>query len=157
VSAIDTTTEQGRFFFDFISHIVLPLSIALQTSLQERFQRYWAICATYLVRTYGSPDCSGRPRSEQSNNVSHVRLLCYTALDIMDNLLTGTVPTELGKCSMLGNLLLALNDLTGSVPEEVCSLFTPPDESKEIMVDCKEVQCTCNCTCDNPYDSLLTL
>ncbi|GKY93932.1 hypothetical protein MPSEU_000360100 [Mayamaea pseudoterrestris] len=78
------------------------------------------------------------------------------SLDFMDNLFTGTIPTELGNIPVLANLLLALNGFTGSVPDSVCKLFTPTDESKEIQVDCKEVECTCNCTCDNPYDSLLT-
>jgi hypothetical protein len=60
------------------------------------------------------------------------------------NRFTGTVPSELGRLSLLGDLKLTSNSLTGGVPIEVCDLTGGRLQS--LFVDCNEVVCTC---CNN--------
>ena len=93
-------------------------------------------------------------------------------LDLRNNDLTGTIPTEIGKMLRLRSLVLTGNRFTGSVPIE---LFSGPllrdvsihdnhlsgsipdvvcnrDQTTSILVDCKKrfrefwVECTC-CVC----------
>ena len=75
--------------------------------------------------------------------------LLYTAIDLSDSRLTGTIPSEIAKCRTLKLLLLLHNDLTGSVPEEICTNFPniDVDLENEVRIDCDKVQCSCNCTC----------
>ena len=58
----------------------------------------------------------------------------------------GRIPTELGKLKKLQSMDLHDNNLTGSVPREICNL-----KLKELVVDClgpnPEVKCDCCTIC----------
>ena len=55
------------------------------------------------------------------------------------------MPSELGSLSLLGDLKLDSNMLTGVLPDEVCDL-TAGGRLQGLFVDCNEVVCTC---CNN--------
>lgn len=55
---------------------------------------------------------------------------------VMNNLLTGTVPTTLGKLSLLADFVLFDNMLTGSMP--FCDAFLARPK-----IDCAEIKCSC--------------
>ena len=59
-----------------------------------------------------------------------------------NNMLTGTVPSEIGRMTNLRSLYLRNNPLTGTMPEEVCAL-----NLENLEVNCDEVDCNC---CTNP-------
>jgi hypothetical protein len=65
---------------------------------------------------------------------------CVAGLSLFDNLLTGTIPTQLQRLTGLENLYLDTNDLVGPVP--VCDL-----NLVEFWTDCDEVKCSCCTTC----------
>jgi hypothetical protein len=70
------------------------------------------------------------------------------AIFLSDNKLTGKIPTELGLLSALTSLELRQNQLSGNLPSEVCEL--QPSNDLAVAVDCQEVSCGCNCTCEDP-------
>ena len=49
--------------------------------------------------------------------------------------LTGTLPTELGHLTELTELALHFNDVTGSMPPEICALRKA--NLKDLQADCK--------------------
>ena len=77
-----------------------------------------------------------------------VRLICFRFLfsSVTHSQFEGRIPTELGKLKKLHSMDLHDNNLTGSVPREVCNL-----KLKELVVDClgpkPEVQCDCCTVC----------
>jgi hypothetical protein len=69
-------------------------------------------------------------------------------------LLTSTIPTELGLLSSLEYVTLAGNRLTGSVPSGLCRLRDWSGEN--LVVDCVDVACDCNCFCGDAPDDYAT-
>ena len=62
------------------------------------------------------------------------------------NQLTGTVPSELGQLSQLTHCDLYGNNLTGTLPPEVCLLV---DQGLLVLgLDCGLVACHCNRSCE---------
>mmetsp|Transcript_695 Transcript_695/g.1099 ORF Transcript_695/g.1099 Transcript_695/m.1099 type:complete len:413 (-) Transcript_695:118-1356(-) len=69
-------------------------------------------------------------------------------IDLVDNSLTGMIPTELGRLSSLSHLYVSGNDLTGTMPNEICMLQTTYGcASPYLGVDCEEVECPCCWLC----------
>ena len=68
------------------------------------------------------------------------RLIALTEIDLGNNGLSGTVPADLGRLTNLGlrDLKLSGNDLTGSIPAEVC-------DHTVAVVDCGEITCESKC------------
>lgn len=64
---------------------------------------------------------------------------------LQKNKLTGTVPPELGKLKELRYLYLETNRFDGTMPSEVCKL--KGDRLSTLVVECDEVECTCDCIC----------
>ena len=60
--------------------------------------------------------------------------------------MTGSIPTELGRLTALTRLELNANDLTGTMPKEICNL-----KLDELVADClgprAEIQCDCCTVC----------
>jgi hypothetical protein len=46
-------------------------------------------------------------------------------IDLHHNALTGTIPSELGQVSKLGELIIGPNALTGTIPSELGHMSTP--------------------------------
>ena len=69
---------------------------------------------------------------------------------VYDNMLTGTVPTELGNLFKLQTLEVEENLLVGTMPEEICLNRAPLGLLGTLEADCggtpPEIVCTC-CTC----------
>lgn len=62
------------------------------------------------------------------------------------NKLSGTIPSELGRLTRLKWLRLEDNNLTGSMPTEVCSLRRSNGNLDKLEADCKnEVRCKSGC------------
>ncbi|KAL3793290.1 hypothetical protein HJC23_003800 [Cyclotella cryptica] len=77
-------------------------------------------------------------------------------LDISSNSFNDTIPTIFGELKSLEALFMHINDLSGSVPEEICSLREVALD--RLTVDCAppgpEVNCDKNCcTACNYYDT----
>jgi hypothetical protein len=82
------------------------------------------------------------------------KLVNMTRLSFKDTLVTGKIPTELGEMTILQNLSLEGNSLTGSAPKEVCTLrnlelnlFVTDcfDSVKKLGVDCPVADCCTFC------------
>jgi hypothetical protein len=73
---------------------------------------------------------------------------------LTNNLLTGTIPSELGLMTSLTALYLTNNFLIGTMPEEICAL-----QLESLEVNCDSVTCDCctNCAREEPQDRLLQL
>jgi len=68
-------------------------------------------------------------------------------LNLDSNQLTGTIPAELGALSSLETLWLEFNNLSGSMPQDVCNLRTTNGGLfSSLVVDCK-VECSCCTEC----------
>jgi len=69
---------------------------------------------------------------------------------LYDNMLTGTVPIELGNLFKLQTLELEENLLTGTMPEDICINRAPLGLLQTLEADCggspPEIECSC-CTC----------
>jgi len=65
-------------------------------------------------------------------------------LDLYLNSLSRAIPTELGYLTKMEELDLGYNKVTGTMPEELCSLFSS-GKLKKLWADCHEVECSC-CT-----------
>jgi len=50
--------------------------------------------------------------------------MCSESLSLEGNLLTGSLPTELGLCTRLRSLTLGKNELSGELPSELGQLFS---------------------------------
>jgi hypothetical protein len=70
-------------------------------------------------------------------------------ISLSDNLLTGTIPSSLGKVPLLQFADFKNNDFTGSMPVEICSLT--PDPLKYLQADCNgtnpQIVCSCCSFC----------
>jgi len=68
---------------------------------------------------------------------------------LRNNQLTGTIPTELGALASLELLWLFNNNLSGSMPQDVCNLRTTNGGLLFLLqADCKsEVVCSCCTRC----------
>jgi len=65
---------------------------------------------------------------------------------LIDNSLTGLIPSELGLLTNLEWLYLYGNSLTGTLPNEVCALRNDNGGNLDrLYADCEEVTCPC-CT-----------
>ena len=62
----------------------------------------------------------------------------------------GTIPVEIGAMTALESLLIYGNDITGALPESLCSLPL----LRTLQVDCLKIDCpaTCNCICKDPTE-----
>jgi hypothetical protein len=67
-------------------------------------------------------------------------------MTLESNRFTGTVPSELGRLSLLEDLKLGSNGLIGEVPIQVCDLFAG-GRLQQVFVDCDDVACTCCANC----------
>jgi|TARA_B110000914_G_C15335532_1_gene386758 Leucine-rich repeat (LRR) protein len=47
---------------------------------------------------------------------------CESSLNLSDNSLTGSIPSEVGNLTNLNELKLSNNQLTGVIPESICEL-----------------------------------
>jgi hypothetical protein len=70
-------------------------------------------------------------------------LLLLMAAALVNNLLTGAIPTELGLLTQFEHLYLGWNQLTGVGPGELCRLKDL--EMVGFYVDCLEVNCSFGC------------
>jgi len=62
------------------------------------------------------------------------------------NELSGTVPSDLGLLENLQEMWLVGNDLTGEIPDEICTLpITNGGAQTNFGADCEEIDCPC-CT-----------
>lgn len=68
-------------------------------------------------------------------------------LQLQQNEFYGTLPSELSALTNLVTLDVIGNELTGAVPWQVCSLKEDPEEQLTITLDCNEVSCDCECSC----------
>lgn len=69
-------------------------------------------------------------------------------LVLRDNDLVGTIPTALGQMTRLRSADFRGNDLSGSVPDEVCALRAARADAFVLLaVDCDDVDCEC---CEPP-------
>ena len=76
------------------------------------------------------------------------RLDRLVTLDVSDTRLSGTVPEQYGQLSRLSNLHIYGTDMSGSIPSSVCQTFVDKRVSEGLIVDCDQVVCDCNCTCE---------
>ena len=72
-------------------------------------------------------------------------------LEVPDNLLTGQLPSSMGGLEKLSSLILDRNNFTGSVPVEICSLKESFDLTF-VAADCNTdnggtISCDCCDTC----------
>jgi len=65
---------------------------------------------------------------------------------LYDNAFTGMIPSELGNLSLMSTLQLEGNDLTGTMPDEICSNVGFLRPLTTLGVDADEVSFDC-CTC----------
>jgi hypothetical protein len=63
-------------------------------------------------------------------------------LDVSNNILEGTVPASFASLSMLTAFTLSGNDITGAIPEGMCSI-----DSLDTMVPDCTVMCDCCSGC----------
>ncbi|GKY97916.1 hypothetical protein MPSEU_000749600 [Mayamaea pseudoterrestris] len=69
-------------------------------------------------------------------------------LDVSSNAqITGTLPSELDQLAKLTNLRVFDTNISGSVPSGVCNAFLAQNVVSNILIDCDQVDCDCNCTC----------
>jgi hypothetical protein len=66
------------------------------------------------------------------------------------NALTGTIPTEIALLSNLGLIQFDKNQLSGSIPSELCQLKSVT--SIDLFIDCQEVVCHCSCYCSEEWN-----
>jgi hypothetical protein len=81
---------------------------------------------------------SGRIPSELGRINSRLR-----GLRLNNNLFSGSVPSAFDQFTKLSELFLQSNDLTGVMPESVCTVFN--STLPTVYIDCEEVDCPC-CT-----------
>lgn len=63
---------------------------------------------------------------------------------LFGNQLTGTVPTEMGNLRRMKFFQIEGNDITGVMPDEVCSNTQFPSEVLTVLgADCSEVSVSC--------------
>ena len=63
----------------------------------------------------------------------------------MGNDLSGTIPSDLGRCTSLMEIQLQRNDLSGAVDEEIC-ILRDNYSLKDLRVDCvSKVDCDVSC------------
>jgi hypothetical protein len=74
-------------------------------------------------------------------------LVTIASIILNRNMLTGTIPTEIGRLDRLRNLLLHTNIFDGELPEEICSL-QEDDELDWITIDCSRMSCGDDCDCE---------
>ena len=60
----------------------------------------------------------------------------------------GTLPSSLADLTKLVTLDASANELSGEVPWQLCSRKQSSEELFSIAVDCDEVSCDCDCTCE---------
>ena len=79
--------------------------------------------------------------------VAHFATFCLSqeSLNLSFNEFSGDIPAELGRLSNLAQLELESNDLTGTMPTEVCSRTNFGLDT--LTVDCAQVSCTCCDSC----------
>ena len=63
------------------------------------------------------------------------------------NEFSGTIPSELGQLQHLDFFVAIDNDITGNMPEEICSRVDS-GTLKYLFVDCQDVTCTCCKDCE---------
>lgn len=77
---------------------------------------------------------------------------------VYDNMLTGTVPVELGNLFKLQTLELEENLLTGAMPQDICLNRVPQGLLGTLEADCggtaPELTCDCCTCCENCLPAL---
>jgi hypothetical protein len=68
-------------------------------------------------------------------------------LNIDWNELSGPIPTNLNRLTLLEGLNLSFNSLQGTVPDGICQL----QQLEYLIADCADVQCPCCTTCNYYY------
>lgn len=89
---------------------------------------------------------------------SHPLLLSVVRLWLYDNMLTGTIPAELGNMFKLQTLELEENLLVGTMPADICLNRVPQGLLQTLESDCggavPEVVCECCTCCENCLPAL---
>lgn len=78
--------------------------------------------------------------------ISHFYMIYTEQLSLYNNTLRGQVPSSLGNLLRLSILNVDRNDLTGSVPSQVCNLETS-GSLVSVIADCEQSGIVCTC-CD---------
>jgi hypothetical protein len=69
-------------------------------------------------------------------------------LDLNNNQLSGSIPSEIGRLQGLSGLYLYNNSLVGTIPNEVCAIDFPTfSPAYGLWIDCFELTCPVDCVC----------
>jgi Leucine-rich repeat (LRR) protein len=103
--------------------------------LEEAFPRAWATLPNLVSRA---------ERNNVFSTIIFCLMLCIliVILDVSNNLLTGEVPASFANLKMLTDFTLSNNDITGAIPELMCTI-----DGLEVLVPDCAVTCTCCSGC----------